>query len=145
MKVVLDTNVLFQAIYNKNGASGYILEKIRTKEIERMISIPVFIEYQDIFNRDKTKKLLKIDSKGVNIILDFISAFSTPVEIKYLMRPNLQDEGDNMFVDLAFASRSNFLITSNTKDYLIENDLKFDSFRVINPSEFVVHWRKNYE
>ena len=44
------------------------------------------------------------------------------------MRPNLRDENDNMFVDLAFASNCQFLVTSNVSDFLQNSELKFDGF-----------------
>ena len=61
------------------------------------------------------------------------------------MRPNLQDENDNLFVELAFASNSKFLITSNLKDFSSNKNLRFDSFIVISPSDYVKFWRKEYE
>ncbi|WCL50776.1 putative toxin-antitoxin system toxin component, PIN family [Leptospira sp. GIMC2001] len=145
MRIVLDTNVFFQAIRNKNGASGYILQKIIEKKLEMMISIPVFMEYQDVLTREKSLKQLDIDKKSVTTILDFVSLLATPVEINYLMRPNLKDESDNMFVDLAFASRSKFLITSNIKDFRHNADLRFDSFKIFKPTDFVKFWRGSYE
>jgi predicted nucleic acid-binding protein len=41
-KVVLDSNVILQGLKNKKGASGFILEKIRTLNLEMMISISVY-------------------------------------------------------------------------------------------------------
>ena len=61
------------------------------------------------------------------------------------MRPNLQDENDNLFVDLAFASNSKFLITPNLKDFNSNKNLKFDSFTVISPTDYVKFWRKEYD
>jgi hypothetical protein len=50
-----------------------------------------------------------------------------------------------MFVDLAFASNSRFLITSNVTDFTRQAELKFDSFGVITPGQFVKLWRRNHE
>ena len=145
MRVVLDTNVLLQGLRNKNGASGFILEKIRSYNIELMISIPVFNEYQDVLLRRSSLKFLGASSLDIEKILDFIALVSYPTEINFLMRPNLKDESDNMFVDLAFASRANFLITSNVKDYNNSPELLFDSFKVVLPTNFAILWRKFHE
>jgi predicted nucleic acid-binding protein len=59
------------------------------------------------------------------------------------LRPNLKDEKDNMIVELAVASQSDYLITSNVRDF--ENaELKFDQLRIITPGEFVKKWRANH-
>ncbi|TGL29602.1 PIN domain-containing protein, partial [Leptospira wolffii] len=38
-----------------------------------------------------------------------------------------------------------YLITSNIKDYLVGNNLKFEDLRVITPSEFMKLWREENE
>ncbi|OGG52222.1 MAG: toxin-antitoxin system, toxin component [Candidatus Handelsmanbacteria bacterium RIFCSPLOWO2_12_FULL_64_10] len=75
----------------------------------------------------------------------FIAYVAKPYSISFLMRPNLTDESDNMFVDLAFASNSRFLITSNVTDFTRQAELKFNSFGVITPGQFVKLWRRNHE
>ena len=145
MRVVLDTNVLLQGLKNKNGASGFILENIRSYHLELMISIPVFSEYQDVLLRKSSLKFLGASKLDIEKILDFIAFIASPAEINFLMRPNLKDESDNMFVDLAFASRANFLITSNVKDYNSSPELLFDSFKIILPTNFAILWRKLHE
>jgi hypothetical protein len=47
-----------------------------------------------------------------------------------------------MFVELALASGSEFLITRNGRHYSIGNSLLFDSFTVVTPAEFLTQWRK---
>jgi predicted nucleic acid-binding protein len=40
---------------------------------------------------------------------------------RFLFRPNLKDEADNMFVELAVVSNSHYLATSNLRDYRNSN------------------------
>jgi putative PIN family toxin of toxin-antitoxin system len=145
MRVVLDTNVILQGLRNKNGASGFILEQIRVFKLELVISIPVFNEYQDVLSRKKSLELLGVTKKDIDSVLDFLALVATRININFLMRPNLRDESDNMFVDLAFASRANYLVTSNLKDFKRNKELNFDSFGIRLPSDFVKIWRKLYE
>ncbi len=88
---------------------------------------------------------LGLTKKDIDFVLDFIASISTPTEIDFLMRPNLRDESDNMFVDLAFNGRADFLITSNLKDFKLDSDLTFDSFQIVLPSDFVKLWREMYD
>jgi predicted nucleic acid-binding protein len=51
-----------------------------------------------------------------------------------LLRPNLPDENDNIFVECAFASNSDYLVTSNIKDFK-KGELKGFNFKVVTPKE----------
>jgi putative PIN family toxin of toxin-antitoxin system len=145
VRVTIDTNVFYQALRDNRGASYFILDLIVQRKIELALSTPVFMEYSDVLIREKSRKDLDLSSENINAFLDFIVLVATPFSINYLMRPNLQDENDNLFVDLAFASNSKFLITSNLKDFNSNKNLKFDSFTVISPTDYVKFWRKKYE
>lgn len=145
MRVTIDTNVLYQALRDNRGASHYILTLVENRRIELALSTPVFVEYSDVLLRHKSLLDLGLTKKEVNLVLDFIAYVATPFSINYLLRPNLGDENDNLFVELAFASNSRFLITSNTKDFNENKDLKFHSFKVVTPTDFAKFWRLNYE
>lgn len=94
--------------------------------------------------REKSLKDLELSKKDIKDFLDYICNVASPFSISFSMRPNLGDEADNIFIELAFASNSNFLITSNIRDYTIGNNLLFDSFKVITPTDFARMWRKFY-
>ncbi|TGM07168.1 putative toxin-antitoxin system toxin component, PIN family [Leptospira jelokensis] len=145
MRVTLDTNVLYQALRDNRGASHFILTLVENRRIELALSTPVFVEYSDVLLREKSLSDLSLTKKEINMVLDFLAFVATPFSINYLLRPNLADENDNLFVELAFASNSRFLITSNIKDFNENKDLKFDSFKVITPTDFTKFWRLNYE
>ena len=59
-------------------------------------------------------------------------------------RPNLKDENDNMFVELAIASQSRYLVTSNIKDF-VSGELLLNNFQLFTPAQFLKHWRKHHE
>ncbi|TGM55843.1 putative toxin-antitoxin system toxin component, PIN family [Leptospira biflexa] len=145
MRVTLDTNVLYQALRDNRGSSHYILTLVENRRIELALSTPVFVEYSDVLLREKSLSDLGLTKKDINLVLDFLAFVATPFSINYLLRPNLADENDNLFVELAFASNSRFLITSNIKDFNENKNLKIDSFNVITPTDFAKFWRLNYE
>ena len=142
MRITIDTNVFYQALRSNSGASYFILKLIRERKLELALSIPVFIEYEDVLLRQNSLKDLGLKKTEIEYFLDLIILFGSAFDINFLMRPNLRDENDNIFVELAFASRSKFLITSNVKDYTINKELLFDSFALITPTDFVKFWRK---
>ena len=142
MRVTVDTNVFYQSLRSNSGASHQILKMIRNEELELAISIPVFNEYNDVLNRKKSLDDLGLDKMDISHFLDFICLVGFPYDISFILRPNLSDENDNMFVELAFASRSRFIITSNISDFKNNTNLLFDSFKIVTPAQFLGIWRK---
>ncbi|HRX16427.1 MAG TPA: putative toxin-antitoxin system toxin component, PIN family [Spirochaetota bacterium] len=145
MIVVIDTNVLYQALRSSSGASNFILQLIRNHKITLALSLPVFSEYEDVLKRPDKIKDLGLSTIDIDKILRFLAYISKPITIYYSFRPNLKDEEDNIFIELSLASNSDFIITSNTKDFIKSNELKFDDISIVTPAEFVMIWRKNYE
>lgn len=143
MLVTLDTNILYQALKSKIGASYFILQKVRNREIQIALSVPVFQEYQDVLTRNKSLKDFGLQLNDVEKFLRFIAYTSKIYEIYFLLRPNLKDENDNMLVELAVTSQSDYLITSNIKDFK-NAELRFDQLKIVTPSEFVKEWRNKY-
>ena len=126
MIIVIDTNVLFQALRSNQGASNYILQLIRNRKLTIALSLPVFSEYEDVLKRPEKIKDLELSVTDIDKILRFLAYISKPTTIYYLFRPNLKDEKDNIFIELALASNADYIITSNIKDFVISNELKFN-------------------
>ena len=145
MRVTVDTNIMFQALYSSTGASHQILKMIRTGELSLAISIPVFKEYQDVLKRKRSLDFIDKTEEDIDTVLEFIALIAKPFVMNYLWRPNLTDEKDNIFAELAFNSGSEYLITNNIRDFTIGNELKLESFEVITPGDFLFRWRRNNE
>ena len=145
MIVTLDTNVVYQALHSRNGASFYILQLVRTRQIELALSVPVYLEYQDVLQRDKTLAALGLTKTDVGAFLWLLAYLGKPHDIFYLWRPNLRDEADNMLLELAVASRSQWLITNNIRDFSVGNELRHDGLSIGTPAQFVSLWRQNNE
>jgi putative PIN family toxin of toxin-antitoxin system len=144
MLVVLDTNVVFQSLYSQDGASHFILTLLRSQKIKLALSMKVFAEYEAVLTRKQNLKLMGLNESDIENILEFLAFIGRAFETYFLFRPNLRDENDNIFVELALASNAKYIVTSNIKDFN-NTQLKFSDFEVITPAEFVKQWRKNHE
>lgn len=140
MLLTLDTNILYQALMSKTGASYFILQQVRNRKIQIALSAPVFLEYQDVLTREKSLKDFELQLNDVEKFLRFIAYIGKPFKIYFLFRPNLKDEKDNKIVELAVTSQSDYLITSNIRDFK-NAELKFAQLKIITPGEFVKMWR----
>lgn len=143
MLVTLDTNILYQALRSNSGASYYIFQQVRKRKIRISLSVPVFNEYQDILTREKSLIDFGLELTDVEKFLRFVAFVGKPFDVYYLLRPNLLDESDNKILELAVASQSDFLITSNIREFR-NSELKIDQQKIITPANFVKRWREKY-
>ena len=142
MLITLDTNVLYQALKSATGASFYILQQVRERKIQIALSVPLFEEYEDVLKREESLQDFELDTEDIDRFLRFIAYVGKPFNTYFLFRPNLKDEKDNMLVELAITSQSDYLVTSNVKDFK-NAELNFDQLKVVTPSEFAKIWRSN--
>jgi len=133
---------MYQALKSSKGASFAILQLIRNRELQLALSVPVFKEYQDVLSRKESLKDFNLNISDVNKFLRFIAYISKTYDIYFLLRPNLTDEKDNMLLELAVTSQSEFLVTNNIKHFK-NPELKFDLPKILTPREFIKEWRKN--
>jgi putative PIN family toxin of toxin-antitoxin system len=134
MILTIDTNVIFSALYSNKGASYSIITKVIDEKIKLAISPQIYFEYYDVLMREENLKILNLATKDVEDFLDLIALLSQKYSIYYLLRPNLPDENDNIFIECAFASNSDYLVTSNIKDFR-QSELKGFRFKVVTPKE----------
>ena len=144
MIITIDTNVIFAALNSSQGASHQIFKLIVNEEIQFALSPSTYFEYYDVLTRSENLSKFNFTISEIEDILDLLALLAKKHQIYFLQRPNLTDEKDNIFIECAFASNSDFLVTSNVKDFE-SGELKFKSFQVITPSEFLKYWRSKNE
>lgn len=140
----MDTSVLFQALYSSSGASHAIFRLVRGGAIRLSLSVAVYSEYQDVLSRSEKRSQLGLSVDEVRTVLDFIAFIGVPSPVHFRMRPNLRDENDNAFVELAFASGSSYLITQNVRDFTVDADLNLGQLTVVTPAQFMNQWRETH-
>ncbi len=114
-KVVIDTNVLIAALETKNGAAYKLLINLSNGYYLPNISVPLFIEYEAVAKRQDM--LTGLSSADINAILDYILSKSDIRKIFYLWRPYLRDPKDDLVLEVAVESQSEYIITFSKKDF----------------------------
>ena len=132
IRVILDTNVLYAGLYSSEGASYKVLRAIERGQIQIILSTPLLFEYEAILNRKKTE--LELSGQQIEAILDNLCRLSLHQKIYYLWRPFLQDPKDDHVLEVAVASRTNIIVTHNTKDFKGTN--KF-GIRTLTPKQLL--------
>lgn len=143
MLVTLDTNILYQALRSNSGAAYFILTQVRKRKIQISLSVPVFNEYHEVLTRETSLREFGLEITYIEKFLRFIAFVGKTYDVYYLLRPNLKDESDNKFMELAVTSQSDFLITSNVRDFQ-NSELIIEQLQIITPANFVKKWREKY-
>ena len=144
MIVTVDTNVIYSGLYSKKGASHFILNLILDEKLKLAVSTQTYFEYYDVLTRKKTLDDLNLSIDEIEDFLDLLALLSQKQAIYFLLRPNLPDEKDNIFVECAFASNSDYLITSNIKDFK-KSELGSFKYKLVTPGQFYKLWGEQNE
>ena len=136
IKVVVDTNVLVAGLIGGKGPNREVLRLCLQGTLQPFVGNALYLEYQDLLNRDNIQALCKQTSVTLMEFLDGFAQICTPVDARYLWRPNLRDEADNHVVELAIAAGVAYIITNNVADFA-SAELKRLGYEVITPEQIL--------
>ncbi len=131
--VVIDTNVLIAALRSKRGSSHKLLISLADDLYIPNVSVPLFVEYESVVKREGM--LANLSTEDIEAILDYLLSKSSIREIFYLWRPFLKDPKDDLVLEVAVESQSEYIITFNKKDF--EGVDQF-GIKVLTPKEFLI-------
>jgi putative PIN family toxin of toxin-antitoxin system len=114
-RVVLDTNVLVSALRSHKGASFKVVSLIGKGLFHLSISVPLVLEYESAAKR--ISKLVGLKYTDIDDIVDYICKVAEHRDIYYLWRPFLKDPKDDMVLEVAVESESDYIVTHNVRDF----------------------------
>lgn len=132
LQIVIDTNVVVSAFRSQRGASYKLMMEIGSGKFDVNISVPLVLEYEDASKRLIGKTKLK--KRDIDDVIDYICTEAKQWKIFYLWRPYLKDPKDDMVLELAVTSKSDFIVTYNTRDF---QDIRTFGLRVLTPKEIL--------
>ena len=132
MRVVIDTNVLFEGLTRQGGAAGLIVEAWLSGLFEVHVSNALACEYVEVLSRKLSPSRWSELQRILGTLLK--AAHFTP--IYYSWRPVSPDADDDLVVDCAMNAGAT-VITSNLKDFRqAEQSL---GLQVMTPTELVIY------
>ena len=131
-RIVLDTSVLVSGLRSSRGASHRLLKLVGRGKFEVCVSVPLILEYESETKR--ISRSLGLRHSDIVDIVDYICAVSEHRRIHFLWRPFLRDPCDDMVLELAVESESDYIITHNISDFGGIRQLGLEALR---PGEFL--------
>ena len=132
----MDTNVVESSLRSRLGASYQILSNLHTHRFRFGISAPLYLEYEYRVEEICQSGSVRISEKAKHAILQALAFYADEVPIYYKIRPNLNDENDNMVFECAANYNADYIVTYNVRDFR-QADLAPYKFEIITPQEFL--------
>jgi predicted nucleic acid-binding protein len=136
LPIVLDTNVIVAALQRGGTSVRQILRGALDGHYRPLMAAALYSEYVDVCSRASLFASSVLSSSERFEVLDAVFKVSHWVQIYYLWRPNLPDEGDNHVVELALAGGAAAIVTRNLRDFE-RGELRFPTLQVLSPERFL--------
>ena len=129
MRVVIDTNVVFEGLTTRGGACRLVIEAWLAGLFRPHISTALAYEYADVLGR----KLSATRWQALEPVLRELLARTEFVQVYFSWRPVSPDPADDLVVDCAM-NASAVVITSNVRDF--RSAQQSLGLRALTPVEF---------
>jgi len=126
MKVVIDTNILIDAMSDDFSYTWKIIDLVLTGEIEAVASDKILKENSFIIEKNIVRES---DRERLQKFFNAISVI--PVYKKILAVAD--DREDNKFIECAVEAKADYIISSDKHLLFLEN---YDGIKIVSPKDF---------
>lgn len=131
LRVVVDTNVIFEGLTKQGGAAGLVIDAWRTGLLQVHVSNALAYEYIDVLSH----KLSKARWQRLQPVLGTLLSLAEFVTVYYSWRPSSPDPGDEHVIDCAMNAGA-IVVTSNVRDFQTARESL--GLKVMTPVEVVI-------
>ena len=132
-RIVLDTSVLVAAERSRDGASFQLVSMLPTPRFQIALTIALYTEWQAVLTRPEHMPP-GVTVKATLGYLRYLASLAHLQDVHFLWRPFLRDPDDDMVLECALASDSQYIVTHNVKDFQRAPELKVQA---ITPADFL--------
>lgn len=131
-KIIIDTNVMIAGLQSKQGKSYRLLQLLYEDKFKISVSVPLILEYEALLKKKLNREI--VSEAAIEAFIDYLCKIGEHVKIYFLWRPYLKDAFDDHVLELAIASRCDYIVTYNLKDFKKAEEL---GIIAITPGEFI--------
>jgi putative PIN family toxin of toxin-antitoxin system len=135
-KIVIDTSVFISSLISPQGKSRELIKCCLQGKYQPLMANSLFSEYESVINRDIIKEKCPLTLDEIDSLFNAFLSVSQWINIYYLWRPNLKDEGDNHLIEIAIAGGANLIATYNIKDFN-GAELLFSNLQILTPEDLI--------
>jgi len=131
----MDTNVIFEGLTRRGGASGFIIEAWLAGLFHPYVSNALAYEYADVLSRKLSDKRWK----DIKPVLGALLSKAEFTVVYFSWRPSSPDPADEHLIDCAMNAGA-VIVTSNKKDF--KNAQSSLGLSVMEPLDFIMQLTK---
>src|SRR5262249_45710170 len=129
--LTLDTNVVVSALRSSLGTSHRIMELVGEGVFEIGITAALVLEYESVCKR--LEGVAWVTAEDVDTLVDYLCRVGKRSVTHFRLRPAVPDPDDEMVLEAAIASGSDWIVTHNVRD-LATAAARF-GIEVVTPAE----------
>ncbi len=141
-RVFLDTNVLIAGLASQTGASAAILDLGEAEEIRVVISRQVLVEADRVFSA-KFPALLQRYRRFIKSLAPLLADDPSPQAVRAAAK--VIEPDDAPILAAAQQERVDYLVTLNTRHFMIPRVRAFLPAPIVTPAEFLSAFRVFWE
>jgi len=130
LRIVVDTNVVFEGLTKQGGASGLIVDAWLARLMVVCVSNALAYEYDNVLSR----KLSEARWSKLQSVLGQLLSVAQYTNIYFSWRPTSPDPGDDLAIDCAMNAGA-IVVTSNIRDFQSAEESL--GLRVMTPVQFL--------
>lgn len=130
LRIVVDTNVVFEGLTKQGGASGFIVDAWLAGLMVVCVPNALAYEYSDVLSR----KLSEERWSKLKPVLGQLLSIAQYTSIYFSWRPTSPDAGDDLVIDCAMNAGA-MVVTSNIRDF--QSAKESLGLRVLTPVQLV--------
>ena len=134
-KIILDTNIVVSALIQNSYPHYIVFEKILNGKMQLCLSEALLNEYFDVLSRPKFVKFYNFE-QNAKIVLNRFATIALFYKPKIHL-DILTDKSDNKLLELAYESKSDFLVTGNSVHFTFAY---YEQTRILSPRDFWEMW-----
>jgi predicted nucleic acid-binding protein len=131
MTLILDTSVLIAGLRSSLGASFALLDLVGSGRFTIGLTAALVLEYEATCMKSLTA--LNLTADDVMELLDYFCRVGELAAISFRVRPSVADPDDELVLEAAIASGSEWIVTHNIRD-MVAGAARY-GIEVITPSE----------
>jgi predicted nucleic acid-binding protein len=132
LRAVLDTNVIYSALYSTAGASHELLQRLSDGRWQLVLSNTLCTEYEEVLGREAST--LGLTMSEIGSFLDDLCALAERWHLKTAWIPILNDPDDEAQVHLASEAEVEYIVSYNVRHLDPAQQL---GIAVLTPKEFL--------